>query len=160
MREAIFRIMPRTLALALAVALVPATVSAQQDQPNPDQPDARAQQGQQTRGQCTMQTSPIEVAAGQAAADVTIQVEEQFGAITEAEPSMQSGLALASAEDIPRTDLAADEEEAEAIQMSAEGSSATLWLNTEDVEAGTYYLKLHGERGDCTAQVTVTPEQR
>lgn len=149
----------RSLVLALAVAFVPTMLSAQaQDQPAQDQ--APPEPAIQQTPQCTMQASPVQVASGEAAVEAAFEISDEFGAISSAEPSPESGLALASGEEIPRADLAAGDEETEPVQMSAEGSSATVWLNTEDAEAGTYEIELQGERGSCIANVSVTEGAR
>lgn len=125
----------RALFLTLVVALVPSTVSAQ--------------------AQCEAQLTPAEVPAGEAAFQVTAQISEDVGAISTVQPASESGLAMASPEDIPRADLAAGDEAPRPVTMAMEGNSATIWLNSEEAQAGTYEVLLQGEAGSCIAEVSV-----
>lgn len=75
-----------------------------------------------------------------------------FGDVT----SIQGELKLATEEEVGMVEMAADEAGEEAVDMANDANTSTIWLNTLEVEAGTYALILMNESGDaCVAEVTV-----
>lgn len=136
MKNPIRTLLTTTLLVALPALLLPGAVSAQ--------------------AQCEAELTPTEIPAGEAAFQVTADFSEQVGAITMVETAGGSGLAMASPEDIPRADLAAGDEAPRPITMANEGNSATIWLNSQEAEAGTtYQITLQGDSGSCTAELSV-----
>ncbi len=105
---------------------------------------------------CTAQVNPASIQAGQKAVQVQATLSQSVGAITSVDAG-ESGLELAAASDLPKSEMSRSETDAEPqpIQMAAEGNSATLWFNTANAKPGQQHLTLKGEQGDCTAQVTV-----
>lgn len=134
------------VALAAALAFAPATAHAQDTGMKAD-----AQQNA-----CTAQVSPASVQVGQKAVQVEATLSQSVGVIKTVDAG-DSGIALASAADLPKSEMARSEKDGEPqpIQMAAEGNSATLWLNTSSAKAGDQHLTLQGEKGSCTAQLTV-----
>ncbi len=75
-----------------------------------------------------------------------------FGDVT----SVEGELELATDEEIGMIEMAADEAGEEAAEMAHDANTSTIWLNTLEVEAGTYPLILMNESGDaCVAELTV-----
>lgn len=134
---------PAALALALAFVLLPYAAEAQE-----------REQAEQAEEQCTVQVSPERIASGQAALSVTAQLSQSVGEISVLE-AKEGGLALASSEDIGRTEMARTEEQPQPVEMSRSGTQATVWLNTEDATPGTHEFVLKGENGECKGQVEV-----
>lgn len=135
MRNSIQAFSLRTLLVLLPVAFIPGALSAQ--------------------AQCEAQLTPAEIPAGEAAVQVTAEFSEEVGAVTTVQAAGESGLAIASPEDIPRTELAAGDEAPQPITMAMEGNSASIWLNSQQAQEGTYQLALQGDTGTCTAELTV-----
>lgn len=130
------------MAFGLAAALaLPANMNAQEPVPA----------GQQ---QCTAQVTPAQVTAGERAVQVTVETSQQIDALTGIKDS-ESGIALASPEDLPRTEMAAGEPAPRPIEMGAAQNSWNVWLNLEDVEAGEHELVFETNQGECTAVLTV-----
>lgn len=132
-------------ALALVVLLLPQAVDAQE---------------QEKHQECTVEVSPQAIPTGQPAVSVTGQLDRSIGKV-DALDAGESGLALASPEDIGRTEMARTEgEEApRPVEMSRTGNQATVWLNTNDVEAGTHGFVLVGEDGTCRGEIEVVVEE-
>jgi len=134
----------RNVALTAMVALLglPASVNAQDEQDLDPQ-------------QCTAEISPMELEAGSNAVPLTVTLSEDVGDVTGVESS-DSGISVASPQDLARVDMAAEEEQSEPITMSDEQENTwTIWLNTTMAEAGTYEVTFVGSEGDCSAEVTV-----
>lgn len=131
------------LALAAAVALMPASSSAQ-DVALPDL-------------ECTAQVSPSQVEAGSKAVRVTVTFSEDPGRITGVEAENTHGIAIASPMDVPRADMAAGEPRPTPIQMGDDEASWTLWLNTSSVEEGTHSVVFVAGENRCTAELEVVP---
>lgn len=130
-----------TFFLALPIAFAPNGVSAQ---------DVEAPQ------MCTASVQPAAITAGEAAVHLVATLSEDIGSVTGIQ-SAESGIAVASPEELPRTEMSTDAEAPKAIAMTAEGNTVGLWLNTLGAEAGTFQVVLEGESGMCHAEVTVTP---
>ena len=131
--------LPAALLLSLPVALAPSAVSAQ---------DMEAHE------MCTASVQPMEIAAGEVSVHLIATLSEDVGSVTGIQ-SAESGIAIASPEELPRAEMASDAETPEAIAMTEEGNSVALWLNTVNTEAGTYQILLEGENGHCQAEVTI-----
>lgn len=141
------------MALALSVMLVPGALEAQ-EQEVPEQ---------EQQAECTVRVAPQSVQTGEAAVSVTAHLSESVGSVEGFEAQGESGLELADPADIPRQDMAREEGEGDPqpIQMSSgEQSQVTLWLNTQDVESGSYEVILKGANGDCTGNVAVGQGER
>lgn len=120
------------LGLVAATALVPMETSAQE---------------------CEAQVSPTVLPAGQEAVQVTVRLSEGVGAVTDVR-APESGIAMASPDDVPRTEMSA-EEEARPVQMGADQTSWTVWLNTSRAQPGEYQVTFVAEEAGCVADVEV-----
>jgi len=105
--------------------------------------------------QCAATVTPAELHAGQAAVQITATLSEDVGAIAGFEGPEESGLALADPADIPRAELAA-EEEVQPIDITAETNIVSLWLTTAETAPGEYEAQLTSEQGSCAVTLTVT----
>lgn len=122
----------------LALAIVPGALSAQE-------------------AQCTAEVNPAEIEAGQKAVQVTVALSAPAAASVELAAPAESGLSLAAPADIPRSEMAAEEEAPQPIELAAEGGNqVTLWLNTENAEPGTHEFTLEGGENACTGQITIS----
>lgn len=133
------------LALALSVLLVPGAADAQ-EQESPQE------------GECTVRVTPQPVQTGEAAVSVTARLSQSVGSIEGFEAPDESGLELADPQDIRKRSMAREEGEGEPqpIQMArGEQSQATLWLNTQKAESGSYEVTLQGANGVCKGNVSV-----
>lgn len=143
------QMIPTALALGLAVALLPQTAEAQE------------QEGQQEAQQeCAVEVSPQKILTGQPAVPVEGRLTQGIGDVNSLEAG-ESGLALASPEDIGRTEMARTEgEEApRPVEMSRTGNQARVWLNTKDVEPGTHGFVLVGENATCAGEIEVAEKE-
>lgn len=135
----------RTTFAALAVAAVafaPSHVNAQED-------------ALELQQECTAQVSPAQVEAGAAAVMVSVTLSEDIGAVERVE-AVGSGITEASSDDIPRTEMATDEEAPKSILEGAAANTWTVWLNTTDAEAGTYPVTFVTTEGTtCTADLEI-----
>ena len=132
------------LALVAALAIVPADITAQ------DQP-LDAQQ------QCTAEIQPQQVAAGSNAVPVTITVSEPIGPVTGVNVDEESGISLAAASDLPRTEMAAGEEQPQPIRMGEGENTWIVWLNLAEAQEGSHELSFTSTQGECTANLEVRP---
>ena len=125
-----------TAVIALAAALVATPL------------DLRAQE-------CTATITPAQVQAGQQAVRLNVRFSEDVGDLTRLQAA-DSGIALAEAGDLPRTDLAANAPAPRPIAM-AEGqeNTWTVFVNTEDARPGSHRITFVGAEGGCTAQLAV-----
>lgn len=122
----------KNAALALALFALPASLAAQEAEMEA----------------CT--TTLEAVTAGQVV-EATATFPHAFGEIV----SIEGGVPLASEEQVAMVEMAAEEAE-EAVEMANDANVSTFWLNTTDIEPGTYALILHNEAGEtCEAQVEV-----
>lgn len=141
------QMIPTALALGLAFALLPQTAEAQE------------QEGQM---ECAVEVSPQSILAGQPAVPVEGRLTQDIGDVESLEAG-ESGLAIASPEDIGRTELARTEgeEPPQPVETSRTGDQikATVWLNTEDVEPGTHGFVLVGENGTCAGEIEVAEKE-
>jgi hypothetical protein len=143
MRARFEHILSTALLMALTLVLAPSLVSAQ---------DAVLEQA----AQCIATVDPAEVPAGQAAVQLNATLSEDIGAVAGFEGPQDSNLKLADPADIPRVDMAA-EEEARPIVMTPETNSVSIWLSTAESTPGTYEATLTSEAGTCSASITVVP---
>jgi hypothetical protein len=132
-----------TAVLALAAALVAAPLDAQ---------DRPAQQQQQE--QCTATITPAQVQAGQAAQRLTVSVNRDVGEISRLQAA-DSGIVLAQARDLPRTDLAANAPAPRPIAMGEQRNTWTVYVNTQNARPGSHAMTFVGANGNCTAQIRV-----
>ena len=128
-----------TAVLGLAAALVALPV------------DLRAQE-------CTATITPAQVQAGQQAVRLNVRFSEDVGELNRLQAA-DSGIALAEAGDLPRTNLAANAPAPRPIAM-AEGqdNTWTVFVNTEDARPGSHRITFVAAEGGCTAQLTVQAE--
>lgn len=78
-----------------------------------------------------------------------------FGEIIAIEAPEESGLALASDEDVEQTAMASEETE-EPTELANDANTTIFWLNTQDSSAGTYVVMLkNAENVSCVAEITV-----
>lgn len=136
------------LALAGALALLPAQVDAQVGQPQ--QPE------QQEQAQCVATLQPQQdVRVGEGALELTVQLSEDVGAITGVEGG-QSGITTTRPEDMPRTEMAA-EEQPQPITLGEGQNQWKVYVNTQEAQPGQQRLVLVGERGMCNLDLEVSP---
>jgi hypothetical protein len=114
---------------------------------------ASAQAPSLSGGQCTAELAPAQVQSGQTAVSVTAVLSEQVGEVTGLE-APESGITVAAPEDLPRTEMAA-EERPQPINL-AEGNAWTIWINTSQAAPGTYDVTFTGSEGTCQGQLTVS----
>lgn len=124
------------IAAALFIAL-PLAVSAQEEE---------AQEAA-----CVAEVNPVKV--GQIA-EVWGTFATAFGEVTAIQAPAESGLTLASSEDIERVEMAAEEDPEKAALANLDTTSI-FWLDTREATVGTYTVTLEGEGGSCTAEITV-----
>ena len=156
--------LPVAMTAALAFVLTPRAAHAQQAAEH-----AAKQQA------CTAQVVPSTVEAGQKAVQVQVKLSEKVGAIAKV---AGDEIQLASMADLPKAEMSRSEkaetaektESAEkggkgekqesdspkVVEMAAEGTSATLWLDTQKAKAGKQHVTLQGENGTCTASLEIT----
>lgn len=156
--------LPVAMTAALAFALTPRAAHAQQ----------AAEHAAKSKA-CTAQVVPASVEAGQKAVQVQVKLSDKVGTIAKV---AGDEIQLASIADLPkaemsRTEKAETAEKAESaeksekaekqendapkvVEMAAEGTSATLWLDTQKAKAGKQHVTLEGENGTCTASLEVT----
>lgn len=103
---------------------------------------------------CNATATPQQVQAGETATQVSVSLSQPVGQIDEFEAQGDAGLKVAEASDLPRTEMAAEAEQPEPIQMSG-ANQVTLWLNTEEAQPGSYEFTLTGSEGDCRGTITV-----
>jgi len=144
MSKLITRSFGTLLAPALALGLLVAEASAQQ-------PEAAAE------SQCIATAEPATIQAGQTAVRVGLSLSEGIGAVTGLSAPEGSGLAIAAPEDIPRAELASpDAPQSQPIELAADAETAvTVWLRTQEVQAGEFDVTVQGETGTCRATITV-----
>lgn len=127
-----------TLGAALAISPMHANAQAPTDQACVDQP------------------MPASLEAGAKAVAVTVQVPNEFGAVTGIEAAEESGIILAEVADLPRTDMADQDEVApRPINMGDAAGMWTVWLNLSEVEPGSYDVTFSSKTSHCTAHLTV-----
>jgi hypothetical protein len=109
--------------------------------------DLRAQE-------CTATITPAQVQAGQQAVRLNVSFSEEVGELTRLQAA-DSGIMLAEARDLPRTDLAANAPAPRPIAMGEQRNTWTVYVNTEDARPGAHRVTFVGAEGGCTAQITV-----
>lgn len=125
----------------LPLALLAATTAAQQEDP-----DA-----------CTAELSPGTIRVESPGIRVTARLNRDVGEITAVDGSGDSGVRLATPAELElmaRTS-GRDPGRLEPIARSNDGTTVTLWLNTEDAEPGRYTITLEGETGACSSDITI-----
>jgi hypothetical protein len=120
-------------------------------------PAAAQEEEPTTMEACTATVLPSQVEAGQTAERLSISLSSAIGEVSEFTTAEETaGLSVADAADLPASEMAAEEEEQEPIEMADTGDSVTIWLNTADAQAGTYEFTLKGADGECTGSIEVT----
>jgi len=110
--------------------------------------DLRAQE-------CTATITPAQVQAGQQAVRLNVSFSEDVGELTRLQAA-DSGIALAEAGDLPRTDLAANAPAPRPIAMAqGQEDTWTVYVNTEDARPGSHRITFVAAEGGCTAQLNV-----
>lgn len=138
-------------ALAAAMAFMPGAAIAQT--PPTLTPPASAM--------CVGDLSPASVEAGVKAVAVTVEVSEMMGAVTGIETGEDSGISMAIAADLPKTEMARPVGEvaaaAQLITMAEAANTWTIWLNVAEAEAGSHDVTFTSSAGNCTAHLLVKP---
>lgn len=143
-----------TLSAAVATAalvLTAGVANAQQE----SQPKPQSQQ------ECTATLEQSTVPAGQKAVALNAAFSKDIGEVKDISAPEGSGIAKATPSK-EQTKMAMEKQKADEGQqkMADEAATHTLWLSTESAKPGTYALTVKGEKGLCTAQVTVGGEQK
>ena len=148
-------IVAAALLAGLPLALSPAAAIAQDAEPEPIEQEAVEQEAlEQEALQCVATADPAELQAGQPAIQVTASLSEDIGTVAGFQAPVESGLGLADPADIPRAELAA-EEEVRPIEMTPETNTVSFWLTTAQTAPGTYEAEVTSEEGSCTVTLTV-----
>lgn len=148
--QTLTRILGGGLAVATALVALPLGLSAQDAPITPDAPAAPSAQV------CTAQVTPAEIEAGAPAVQLTVAMSAAVGEVESLE-AHSGGIAVASPQDLPRIELAADEAPAP-ITLDAEADEDNtwkVWVTTNEAEPGTHQVTFIGSEGRCTADVTV-----
>lgn len=110
--------------------------------------DLRAQE-------CTATITPAQVQAGQQAVRLNVSFSEGVGELTRLQAA-DSGIQLAEAGDLPRTDLAANAPAPRPIAMAqGQDDTWTVYVNTEDARPGSHRITFVAAEGGCSAQLNV-----
>lgn len=104
--------------------------------------------------ECTAELSPSEIESGAAAVELSVTLSQPVGAVSGLQADPESGIAVASPSDVPRTDLAA-EEQPQPIEMGESEDSWTVWLNTTAASPGVYRVAFTGTAGQCEGEIIV-----
>ncbi len=137
---------------ALAVALVPGAVLAQ------EQGEAQAEEAVSA---CTVEVEPADLPAGEAAVHLLVSPSQDVGAIIGFEAPEESGLVIADVKDIPRSEMAAEDEaeaEPKPIELADEANVYTVWLSTADAVAGTFDVRFATTESYCDGRLNVVTE--
>jgi len=145
------KIIAAALFVGLPLAVSPAAVTAQDADVEALEQEAPEQQEAQ---QCVATADPTELQAGQPAIQVTASLSEDLGIVGGFQGPEASGLGLADPADIPRAELAAEEEVA-SIAMTPETNTVSFWLSTAESTPGTYEAEVTSEQGSCTLTLNV-----
>lgn len=165
-----------SVAALLALVFIPTVVNAQQQQQEQQQTEKcqvtvrsesgqhgqmaqqqkKKEEGQQEARTQHQQETPT-VKPGQTAVALQVQLSGNLRQITDFSADQRSGLELASEDDLGRVDMARTEEEGQKMQpISNEGGqTATVWINTENAEPGTYQVSFRGQNAKCDTQIKV-----
>ena len=130
-------------AFAVALYAVPAGLAGQ-EAPRPRQP-------------CTAEISPAALPAGSDAVRVMASLSEDVGVVRGVEGSEESGIAMASPDEMPRTELVTAGGEAGPIQMGADENTWALWLNTAAARPGSHSIRIVADGGVCEGRVSISP---
>lgn len=120
---------------AALIAVVPATASAQEQE-----------QG------CVAELNVVQV--GQIA-EVWATFPTPFGEVTALRVPEESGLILASGEDVEKVQMSSEAETPEKEALAKLDTTTIFWVDTREAAAGTYEIALEGEGGSCSASITV-----
>jgi hypothetical protein len=121
---------------------------------------ASAQEAQETEATdtpaCEATVSPAAVSASETPVQVRIALSEEIGHFEFQAPE-ESGLLVVTPEDVPMSEMAAEEGETpEPVAMADEDDGAVvIWLNTTNAAVGSYEILLNGEAGTCSAMIGV-----
>lgn len=145
MRKATTAVIGGVLAFAFAALTAPDALHAQE-------------QAETAQQECTAEVKTNPVPAGEQAVALEIQLSQEIGELTGITAPDGSGVALASPDDLAKTDMARQETEGQPqpIQMAAGNSrSATVWVNTADATPGSYQISFDSEQNSCIGTVKV-----
>lgn len=169
-----------SVAALLALVFIPTAVNAQQQQQEQQtekcqvtvqseagqqspmaqqQKQDQEQRQEQARTQHQQETPTVK--PGQQAVALQVQLSGNLRQITDFSADENSGLELASEDDLGRADMAARTEEEgqqqkQPISMERGSQTATVWINTEDAEQGTYQVSFRGNNSKCDTQIRVS----
>lgn len=116
---------------------------------------ASSASAQEEDSACTAELSPASIRVESPAIRVTARLSLDIGEITAVDGPDESGVRLSSAAELDLMARAADADPEEPVELSGDGHTATLWLNTEDAAPGRYTITLEGETGVCTSDITI-----
>jgi len=78
-----------------------------------------------------------------------------FGDVVSIEVPEESGLVLATAEDVESVEMAAEEQSEEKVALANDPNTSIFWLDTRHATVGTYAITLKNEAASCAAELTV-----
>lgn len=116
---------------------------------------ASSASAQEEDGACKAELSPGSIRVESPAIRVTARLSRDIGEITALDGPDESGVRLSSTAELELMAKTTDADPEDPVALSADGHTATLWLNTEDAEPGRYTITLEGETGACTSDITV-----
>lgn len=108
-------------------------------------------------GVCQATVQPAQVTSGSPAARVSITLSQPIGEVSDFQAGEDSGLQLASEEDVRRVAMTAGGQEVQPIEMANEQNRLTVWVNTADAQAGSHEFTLTGAEGECKGTITINP---
>lgn len=114
-------------------------------------------QAQETPAPCEAEVAPTPVFAGAPAQRVVVQLSQPIGTVDAFDS--EAALRLSTADELPRSEMAAEGEEPQPVAMAASGRQVTLWVNTNDAEPGTYGFILQGQDGTCQGELNIEPNR-
>lgn len=99
-----------------------------------------------------------EIAAVQSGtiAGIAAEFSTAFGEVSSLDAPEDSGLRLATSEDVEQVEMSAEESGEGPVELSNDPTRTILWIDTRDSNPGTYSVLLHNaEGGTCAGEVTV-----
>lgn len=144
------KLMKGTLPIAFLLALPLTTMAQEREEGEQQEPQEAVEQEV-----CTATITPVQTGAVLA---VPVTFPAPFGTVVAIEAPEESGILLATDEDIERVEMAAEEGEegeAEKAELTNQPNQSLIWLDTRNATAGTYVITLSNEGGSCQAEITV-----
>lgn len=102
---------------------------------------------------CTAQIAAAQVGT---IAGVATKFPTPFGQVDRLDAPEDSGIRLATSEEVEQVKMSAEDSGEELVEMSNDPTQSILWIDTRNSSPGTYSVLLYNSEGDtCTGEVTV-----